>query len=343
MTIQPVVVNDVTNQWLMFLGEISFCCFVRNLIWLNSQKHRPFFIYRVFMNEVIVLNGINIDSLLVNEDGVQMVNARKLHEALEIGRDFSTWINNRLDEYGLKIGSGTLPKTGDAPFMGKPDVNYYLTFDVTKFLCMIEKTEKGRDFCKRFIQWENKLKDELVIQIEKNNILVKNFSKIIDNYSKTIDDFSKRIITLESTVFPKFLEPEYIKIDERIIKLFTSLFVNYHFLNHFFADTYYDEKRIVELLIPYLRVLISHHIKTWNIPQYLNYHPHIMEDMRNELVMYGLFEYDHNCKRYTKGKTTNMILESLLKLNIEERQKLKIDYHDFVKSTKRERFYIIDK
>lgn len=34
-----------------------------------------------------------------------VVSARALHAALNIGKDFSTWITNRISEYGFVIGS----------------------------------------------------------------------------------------------------------------------------------------------------------------------------------------------------------------------------------------------
>ncbi|AMA49442.1 antA/AntB antirepressor family protein [Flavobacterium covae] len=35
------------------------------------------------------------------QNGNQVVNARELHDFLEVGRDFSNWIKNRIEEYGF--------------------------------------------------------------------------------------------------------------------------------------------------------------------------------------------------------------------------------------------------
>ena len=34
-----------------------------------------------------------------NDNGKQLVSARELHEFLEVGRDFTTWIKGRISKY----------------------------------------------------------------------------------------------------------------------------------------------------------------------------------------------------------------------------------------------------
>ena len=48
------------------------------------------------MNELIALNQSSI-----NGEFQQTVNARELHAFLGSKQDFSTWIKNRIDEYGF--------------------------------------------------------------------------------------------------------------------------------------------------------------------------------------------------------------------------------------------------
>lgn len=35
------------------------------------------------------------------KNGEQLVSARELHEFLEVGRDFTTWIKSRIEKYGF--------------------------------------------------------------------------------------------------------------------------------------------------------------------------------------------------------------------------------------------------
>ena len=53
------------------------------------------------------------------KNGEQLVSARELHEFLEVKRDFSTWIKDRINKYGFEEGVDFIQmrsdtKTGDA-------------------------------------------------------------------------------------------------------------------------------------------------------------------------------------------------------------------------------------
>jgi phage anti-repressor protein len=54
-------------------------------------------------------------------DGKQTVNARDLHTALEVGRDFSSWIKGRIEEYGFAEGEDYHL---DSPNLGNQDVGW---------------------------------------------------------------------------------------------------------------------------------------------------------------------------------------------------------------------------
>ena len=88
-----------------------------------------------------------------------LCNARDLHKALQVRRDFSSWIKGRIEEYkffenqdyilihpngGIKTGRG-----GD-----RRSKEYHLTLNMAKELAMVEKTEVGRQVRKYFIQCE---------------------------------------------------------------------------------------------------------------------------------------------------------------------------------------------
>ena len=48
------------------------------------------------MNELIKIEKSNVGG-----DLIETVNARELHQFLEVGRDFSTWIKGRIEQYGF--------------------------------------------------------------------------------------------------------------------------------------------------------------------------------------------------------------------------------------------------
>ena len=108
------------------------------------------------MNELIKLNETKI-----NDELVQTVSARELHTFLEVGKDFSTWIKNRLETLGsienedYLVVQEVFPKTGEKG--GRPKTEYYLTIDVAKHLAMMERNERGLQVRNYFIECEKKL------------------------------------------------------------------------------------------------------------------------------------------------------------------------------------------
>jgi anti-repressor protein len=67
-----------------------------------------------------------MDSIInvVEGGGEQTVNARELHMALEVKRDFSTWMKDRIEKYGFAEGEDyqiIVPETGDYSGPGNPN------------------------------------------------------------------------------------------------------------------------------------------------------------------------------------------------------------------------------
>jgi anti-repressor protein len=88
------------------------------------------------------------------------VNARDEHEFLEAGKDFSTWIKDRIDQYGFVEGRDyLLTKIGEQlPSGTKYRKEYYLTLDMAKELAMVERNEKGKQARQYFIECERRAK-----------------------------------------------------------------------------------------------------------------------------------------------------------------------------------------
>ncbi|NOR70978.1 MAG: hypothetical protein GQ532_14995, partial [Methylomarinum sp.] len=98
-----------------------------------------------------------------NGETVRSVNARALHQFLEVGKDFATWIKDRINTYQFTrdIDFTPLPNSGERMDKGVqgfiPGLNridYLLTLDMAKELAMLERSEKGRQVRKYFIAIE---------------------------------------------------------------------------------------------------------------------------------------------------------------------------------------------
>lgn len=101
-----------------------------------------------------------------------MCNARDLHTALQVGRDFSTWITGRIDEYLFTEGVDFL--VIDSPKLGnqkkgrggdRRSIDYHLTLDMAKELAMIENNDIGRAVRRYFIQAEKTLREKLQAEL----------------------------------------------------------------------------------------------------------------------------------------------------------------------------------
>lgn len=118
------------------------------------------------------------------EDGKRLVSARELHEFLEVGRDFTTWIKARINKYGFVENEDytiiwSFPESGEAvDFDGSSQkmaakgytVDYALTIDMSKELSMVENNEKGQQARRYFIECEKKLREMPVKQTPQNYI-----------------------------------------------------------------------------------------------------------------------------------------------------------------------------
>lgn len=110
---------------------------------------------------------------MLGSEQVDTVNARDLYTFLEVGRDFSTWIKGRIDEYEFVEGEDyikappALPENGEAQPRGLEGslpssanrVDYFLSLDMAKELCMVERTQKGRECRRYFIAVEKQFKE----------------------------------------------------------------------------------------------------------------------------------------------------------------------------------------
>lgn len=87
----------------------------------------------------------------------QWVDARTLHQFLEIGKDFSTWIKDYIEEFGFMEGVDFSPNLGKSTG-GRQAIEYTITMDMAKELSMLQRNEKGKQARQYFIAAEKKLR-----------------------------------------------------------------------------------------------------------------------------------------------------------------------------------------
>lgn len=116
---------------------------------------------------------INITKRTIGQHSIPTVNARELHDFLEVGKVFAAWINERIQQYQfsenidyvivINASSEVFSETGknsknNQPNKGgRPSKDYFITLDMAKELAMVERTEKGREARRYFIACEQAL------------------------------------------------------------------------------------------------------------------------------------------------------------------------------------------
>ncbi|EMT6577343.1 MULTISPECIES: antA/AntB antirepressor family protein [Providencia] len=97
-----------------------------------------------------------------------VVSARSLHEALGVGRVFSSWFKSRTAQYtfientdyfncGGLINDQLTPERVEINKVGRPESDYWITTNTAKELAMVERTEQGRLIRQYFIKCEEAL------------------------------------------------------------------------------------------------------------------------------------------------------------------------------------------
>ena len=107
------------------------------------------------MNELI---KINYDS------DRPTVLGRDLHEALEIGTEYAKWFE-RMTDYGFSENidySPILTNRSDGK-AGKPKTDHQLTLEMAKEICMIQRSEKGKQCRQYFIAVEEQFNNPQAI------------------------------------------------------------------------------------------------------------------------------------------------------------------------------------
>lgn len=99
---------------------------------------------------------LELIKVTTNEQGQKLVSGRELHEVLEIGRDFTTWIKKMI-EYGFQenIDYVLLTQTGEQKGRGGHNkIDYILTLEMAKHIAMVQRTEIGMKVRNYFIECE---------------------------------------------------------------------------------------------------------------------------------------------------------------------------------------------
>ena len=93
--------------------------------------------------------------ITINNDS-QTISARELHEKLNIGTKFATWFQ-RICEYGFienQDYTTCYPNLGSENHGGQNMIDYEISMDMAKQICMIQRTPEGKEIRQYLIDLE---------------------------------------------------------------------------------------------------------------------------------------------------------------------------------------------
>ncbi|MCG8212929.1 antA/AntB antirepressor family protein [Tenacibaculum finnmarkense genomovar finnmarkense] len=152
---------------------------------------------------------------ITEQNGNNVISARELHGFLEVGKDFSTWVKDRINKYEFIENEDfeVFPNIGENSNSGRPRKDYAISLDMAKELSMIEHNEKGKQARRYFIESEKKLKKNKVIDLSDASVVLQLAQNFAEEQKKRVQLESKvRTLTPKADVFDKVMATDT-KID----------------------------------------------------------------------------------------------------------------------------------
>ena len=174
------------------------------------------------MDKVVkaINNQIVAIEVEVNENQEPVVNARELHEFLDVSTRYDIWFN-RMCEYGFEENIDFCTFLNESTG-GRPKQNHIIKLDMAKEIAMIQRNEKGKQARRYFLQIEkdwnspekvmaralilaNKKIDTLKIENEEMKPKAEYFDALVDrNLLTNVRDTAKEL-GVKERVFTRWL------------------------------------------------------------------------------------------------------------------------------------------
>lgn len=134
------------------------------------------------MNEII-----KISSEVIGTEKTNSVNARELHQVLDIKKQFTHWIDIQINSLGLEKNVDYI--VYEVKGNGRPQKEYIITTDTAKHISMASRTAKGKEVRNYFIQIE---KEYFSPNIQKLSGRVGGLTKSNNELRKELDKWKKK-------------------------------------------------------------------------------------------------------------------------------------------------------
>jgi phage anti-repressor protein len=135
---------------------------------------------------------MNNITIIEHKELKRAVSARELYEFLEIKEDFTNWFK-RMVEYGFENITDYIiyaeNSVNSENRRGRPSVDYLMTIEMAKEISMLQRTEKGKQARKYFIECERQLKEQ--------QLAVPNFSNPVEAALAWIEEYKAKQLAIE--------------------------------------------------------------------------------------------------------------------------------------------------
>jgi len=119
---------------------------------------------------------IKIEKIQIGTENINSVNSRDIYEYLEVGAQYSNWIQRAIEKYDFTENEDfTINKIVNGKNM---QYDYIVSMDMAKELCMVSNTEKGKETRKYFIQAEKQ--SQRVLSVPEQIAILAQGNQIID-------------------------------------------------------------------------------------------------------------------------------------------------------------------
>lgn len=134
------------------------------------------------------------------QDGQQVVSAKELHEYLEVKTKLIIWCQ-RMFKYGFEENQDYTAIKFENPVNQQITIqDYALTLDAAKEISMLQRTEKGKQARKYFIETEKAFKNQSTQEVKPLSSLelLKLTVKAMDDQQKQINEVQKEVERLKA-------------------------------------------------------------------------------------------------------------------------------------------------
>lgn len=162
-------------------------------------------------------NLISITKSEIGTEEVNSVNARNIHEYLEVKTHLSTWIKRAIEKYDFKENIDFSILKSANPNGGIDKIDYIVTIDMAKELAMLENNEKGKEIRKYFIKVEKEHIDSLSKNSNELNFYKEKYFEALERENDLLRDmlYSNSILSMQPAISgTKFSKEEVETINE---------------------------------------------------------------------------------------------------------------------------------